>query len=296
MNNNPFAETSNAFRWLALIFLVLMGALLGMLAGLGLQQLFGATGQESLKAMRIMQLSTQMGLFFLPPLAWAWTFGKEARFALGIGNKPGYLFLLSGILLMIAALPLIHQLAEWNNAIRLPERLAALESALRMLEDRAEALTNMFLSVSTIHDLLFNLFMIAFVPALGEELLFRGVIQQQLIRSFRNVHIAVIFGAMLFSALHFQFYGLIPRFVLGVFLGYFFLWSRSLWVPVAMHLVNNAMAVVAYYLHHNGYTSIPMEELGGTSDWWIVALSALLSFGFLIAAKHFASPDQKVMN
>jgi membrane protease YdiL (CAAX protease family) len=285
MSHTPlFVHTGNGFRLVALLFLMLMGALVGMIAGYAIMALFSVTDSESLTGMRIMQLSTQIGLFFLPPSAWALLFETKPKSALGLkATAPAIMFGL-GVLLMLAALPLVHGLSEWNQSFRLPESLAAIEQQLRAMEDKAEALTKTFLSVGTIGGLLFNLLMIAVVPAVGEELLFRGVIQNLLIRSMRNVHLAVVLGALFFSTLHFQFYGLIPRFLLGLFLGYFFLWSGSLWVPILMHFVNNGLAVVAFYLHYNGVSDVPMEDFGSVTAWWQWVISALLSLTILLAA------------
>lgn len=285
MSHTPlFVHTGNGFRLVALLFLMLMGALVGMIAGYAIMALFSVTDIESLTGMRIMQLSTQIGLFFLPPAAWALLFETKPKSALGLkATAPAIMFGL-GVLLMLAALPLVHGLSEWNQSFRLPESLAAIEQQLRAMEDKAEALTKTFLSVGTIGGLLFNLLMIAVVPAVGEELLFRGVIQNLLIRSMRNAHLAVVLGALIFSILHFQFYGLIPRFLLGLFLGYFFLWSGSLWVPILMHFVNNGLAVVAFYLHYNGVSDVPMEDFGSVTAWWQWVISALLSLSILLAA------------
>lgn len=279
-----FENLGNGFRWITLIFLMLMGALIGMLTGFAIQKLFGIADPESLASMRIMQLSTQIGLFFLPPLCWAFLFGTKPLDYLGLRSSPRGLLPVYGVLLMLSALPLVHGLAEWNQSVTLPESLSSIEQHFRGLEDRATAITKTFLSVSTSWELLFNLLMIAVIPALGEELLFRGVIQKQLMHSTRNAHLAVIISSLIFSILHFQFFGLVPRFLLGLFLGYFYLWSGSLWVPVLMHFINNALAVVAFYLHHNGSSQVAMEDFGAVSTWWQWTLSVLISLSLCIAA------------
>ncbi len=262
---------------------MLLGTLMGMLAGFAIIALFSVS-TESLDGMRIMQLSTQIGLFFFPPILWTLFFEREPIAALGLKTPAPIIMFSLGVLLMLSALPLVHGLSEWNQSIQLPDSFSAVERKLRSMEDQAEALTEKFLSVSTLGGLMFNLMMIAVVPAVGEELLFRGVIQKQLVQSLRNNHLGVILGALIFSLLHFQFYGLIPRFLLGLFLGYFFLWSGSLWVPMLMHFVNNGLAVVAYYLHFNGVSDIPMEDFGSVTVWWQWAISGMISLFILISA------------
>ena len=106
--------------------------------------------------------------------------------------------------------------------------------------------------MDSIIDLVFNLLVIAIIPAIGEELFFRGYLQQKLIKWNRSPHIGIIITAILFSIIHFQFSGLIPRFILGVLLGYIFYWSSSLWIPIIAHFVNNAQVLIIAYVN-KGY-------------------------------------------
>lgn len=287
LNHAVFAQAGNGFRWLVLIFLMMIGTLAGMLAGYVIQALFGISDNTSLEAMRIMQLSTQLGLFFLPSLVWSLLFEVRTVIPTSLKTLPQTHLLALGAMLMLISLPLVHSLSEWNQSIKLPEALSTLEDKLKLLEDSAETLTKKFLSVTTLSGLMFNLLMIAVIPAVGEELLFRNVIQNLLLRSIRNAHIAIVLGALIFSALHFQFYGLVPRFLLGLFLGYFFFWSGSLWVPVMMHFLNNGLAVVAYYLHFNGASDIPMEDFGSATAEWQWVLSAMLSIFVVLGAYRY---------
>ena len=101
--------------------------------------------------------------------------------------------------------------------------------------------------MDTIWDLFYTILVIAVVPAIGEELLFRGYLQQKLVNWLSNSHTAILITAFLFSAIHFHLQGIIPRFVLGVLLGYLFYWSNSLWLPILAHFVNNAQAVIFSY-------------------------------------------------
>lgn len=281
-----FGSSTDGFKWLSLIFLILMGALAGMIAGYAIQAILGIEDHDSLASMRIMQLSTQIGLFIVPPLVYVQLFESHRKASLGLELNPGRKMFILGTLLMLASLPLVHWLAEWNQSVTFPESLSSLEERLRLMEERAEELTKSFLSVRSVQGLVFNLMMIALIPAIGEELLFRALIQQKLLRTLGNKHLAVLMGALVFSILHFQFYGLIPRFMLGVFLGYFYLWSGSLWVPALMHFVNNGLAVVAYYLHFNGASGIPMEEVGSVTVWWQWVLSAAATAGLLFLASR----------
>jgi membrane protease YdiL (CAAX protease family) len=115
-------------------------------------------------------------------------------------------------------------------------------------EEYAGEITERFLAVSTIQGFLVNLFMIALIPAVGEEFLFRGVLQKIFIEWTKNIHWGIIISALLFSTFHLQFYGFLPRLMLGIFFGYLFVWSGSLWLPVLAHFFNNSVAVFFYFI------------------------------------------------
>jgi hypothetical protein len=144
------------------------------------------------------------------------------------------------IAIMLLITPFIGFLLEWNMMIPFPDWLLSSDG-------KSEAIVEAFLKMSTYWDLLFTLLVVAVVPAIGEELLFRGYLQQKFGKWFGNIHTSILITAFLFSAIHFHFQGIIPRFVLGVLLGYLFYWSQSLWLPILAHFINNAQAVLFSY-------------------------------------------------
>jgi membrane protease YdiL (CAAX protease family) len=123
-------------------------------------------------------------------------------------------------------------------------------------------LTKKFLEIKSTPELMLNLVMIALIPALGEELLFRGIIQRIFTDWSKNVHAGIWISAALFSAMHMQFYGFIPRLLLGVLLGYMLVWSGSLWLPILAHFFNNASAVIAIFLYNRGSISMDPDKIG----------------------------------
>ena len=147
---------------------------------------------------------------------------------------------LASIAIMILVTPFIALLLEWNMMINLPKWLL-------QFDVNSEAIVTAFLKMDTIWDLFFTILVLAVVPAFGEELLFRGYLQQKIARFFGSQHTSILITSFLFSAIHFHFQGMIPRFVLGILLGYLFYWSRSLLLPILAHFVNNAQAVLFSY-------------------------------------------------
>jgi hypothetical protein len=119
--------------------------------------------------------------------------------------------------------------------------------------------------------------MIGIIPAVGEELLFRGIIQRVLIQWTRNKHLGVWIAAILFSALHFQFYGFVPRALLGVMFGYMLIISGNLWLPVIAHFINNTVAVIAYYMYDIGTIEVDPDTLGTNSAYGIAGIISLLA-------------------
>jgi len=152
------------------------------------------------------------------------------------------------IILTFCLIPVTGVTGEFNSAIRFPEWLSGIETWIIEKENIAESMFELLFSDSYAGFIAVNIIMIAVLPAIGEELIFRGIIQKIFERIFRSGHMAVWITAFLFSALHLQFYGFIPRLILGLVFGYLFLWSRKLWLPVLAHFTNNAVALTVQYL------------------------------------------------
>ena len=126
-------------------------------------------------------------------------------------------------------------------------------------------------------DLVINLGLIALIPAVGEELLFRGIIQRLFYKWSGDVHIGVWIAAILFSALHGQFFGFLPRMMLGAVLGYLLVWSGSLWLPIFVHMVNNGGAVIVAYLINRGSVPQDVETIGAKGQATSVFVSIVLT-------------------
>ena len=145
----------------------------------------------------------------------------------------------------------------------------------------AIAATEQMLTVDTIGGLLFNLVVIALIPAIGEELTFRGVLQQGLTRRM-NPHVAILLSAAIFSFIHFQFSGFLPRMFLGMLLGYLFYTSGSLWTCMLMHFLNNGSAVVVYYLNHKGIINVDVDHFGEAQNMWVLIASAVVTVALIV--------------
>ena len=201
--------------------------------------------------------------------------------------------ILPAIFLILFSIPFINQLAVWNSELTLPESLAGLEKLMKEMEDTANAITMQFLERTTTTDYVINIIVLALIPAIGEEMLFRGTIQQSMTESGWNKHLSVILTAAIFSAIHFQFYGFLPRLALGIILGYAFLWSGSVWISSLIHFINNALVVTAAFaISKTGLaktTEEGMKEVDnfGTGDYITPAISLLLVVMLMLIIKRY---------
>ncbi len=233
-------------------------------------------------ALKYSQVLNATGVFFIPSMLYIWLIDMPWKLRLGVGKKINLFPVIAIALLVLAALPLENYLGELNQSIRLPESLVGLESWMQEMESSAEETILAFLEGTSITTLMVNLFILAILPALGEELLFRGILQPAFIQNARNVHVGIWTTAFLFSAFHLQFYGFIPRLIMGAGLGYIAYWSRSLWFPIIAHFINNAMAVFLVFFIGLGSLPEGTDQTGaGSFGFFSVSLVAcmVLLFG-----------------
>jgi uncharacterized protein len=226
------------------------------------------------------QLSQTLGLFLIPAVLMNFLFfDNEERFlSYNQFRKPIFILLLV-IISLIVSIPLISKLIEWNNSIHFPEFAGKFEALLKEMEEERNDLTERMLDGKQIKDLMYNIFLIAVLPALGEEFIFRGVLQQFLTRWFRNTHWAILITAILFSAIHFQFYGFVPRLLLGLYFGYLFYWGKNIWIPVFAHFINNSTAVILLFIENSKKINLPdmLKE-----DYKTGIAEVIISFGLTV--------------
>ena len=258
------------------IFIFLMAFFVCTLIGAGVAALF--TIGNDIVRLKIGQGISSALMFIGPPLILYAITRTEPMRQLGFRKPAKGWMLLIGIALMFISLPLTNLLGTWNEKANFGEFL---ETFLKMLEDAAGDLTQRMLEVDTVGGLLFNLLVIALIPAVGEELTFRGVLQQSLTRRC-NAHVAIWLSAFIFSFIHFQFYGFLPRMFLGLILGYMFYYSGSLWTSILMHFINNGSAVVVAYLDYKGLVNVDWEHFGSTSNIAVLITSLVLTVGLIV--------------
>lgn len=207
-----------------------------------------------------LQAFNHLGTFLLPALVYWYLI--ERRTWSGFNARP--LSVVAGLsvvsLIVIAFMPFDGLIIEWNQNIHLPQTLAPLEQWMRDQEKDREGITKYLTTFKTTGQLLMALLVIAVIPAIGEETLFRGILQRSFSYWTGNVHVGVWLAAALFSAIHIQFLGFFPRMLLGGLFGYLYVWSGNLWVPILAHFVNNGFTVLMVYLYQQKITSMDIES------------------------------------
>lgn len=234
------------------------------------------TAPENLLYGKFMQIFFHLGLFILSSIFLAWAFGKKVPEYLYMKQTVGIEIFFLSVILIFAAVPFINYILELNMQLRLPEFMKPVEDWIYASEQQAEKVTHAFLRADTISVLLFNIFMIAVIPALGEEFMFRGVVLRILKDWSRNAHVAIWLSAILFSFIHMQFLGFFPRMILGVLFGYMVVWSGSIWPAVVAHFVNNAAAVIFFYLFQHQMTDGTLENIGKGNHGIYFALTSII--------------------
>ncbi|MCF8370381.1 MAG: CPBP family intramembrane metalloprotease [Bacteroidales bacterium] len=247
---------------------------------------------ENVAVAKYFQILNSLGMFVIPPFIIAKMFDGNAGNYLAINKTPRLTTVILTGLAMVAALPIIGYTAEINAKISLPGGLHAIEEWMRNMEEAALDMTVKLLRMDTFSDFLINMLMIALIPALGEELLFRGVIQRILGEWARNHLIAILITAFLFSAFHMQFMSFLPRFLLGIYLGYLLVWTKNIWLPIIAHFVNNAGAVIYYYVSDVDISEDMANPASDDFPFYVVLISVVV---FFVIARLIARKERELV-
>lgn len=279
-NNNKLASLyGNRRPWTAFLMLLLfvfigmfVGQFFGFLAmlpltGVGLEALSNPNFLADImsdptykRAVMIMNACVATSAFIVAPLVYLYGYAKMPLSIFFNNNNIITIPLLLTIFIVIAFMTVNSIFIEWNAKMELPEFLRGFEAWAKRLEEQAEVLTQMMTRFDNKVDLGLALIVIAVVPAVGEELLFRGLIQNQLGGITKNAHVAIWLAAIIFSAFHFQFYGFVPRMLLGALFGYLYYWSGNLLVPIFAHLMNNGLTLILLYMYQHGAIEFDIES------------------------------------
>jgi membrane protease YdiL (CAAX protease family) len=232
---------------------------------------------EMIPILRFFQGTTSVGMFLVPGLVWAWIYERPVTKTLEIRSNVKIGHIATMLILLIAALPMINAMAAFNQSINLPEWLHNLEQSMKATEASAVKFMEALLTTDSLTVLFANLFVVAVLPGVAEEVIFRGILQKEIMRVSGNPILAVIVASLLFSAMHMQFYTFIPRLALGIMLGLVFYWSKNLWIPIILHFMNNGLSVIAWYMLPREDIENSLENVGTLNNMWPLAIVSVVS-------------------
>ncbi len=231
----------------------------------------------------IVQGVTAIGAFILVPIA---------IIKLFTSNRLGNFFSISHtvpasimitILVVFTFMVVNSVIIQWNMNVDLPDSLSWFENWAKENEERLGEMTVFLTQFDSFWHFLFGALIVAIVPGIGEELLFRGVIQNLFNKAKINPHIAIWLTGFLFAAFHGQFYGVIPRMLLGVLFGYLYYWSGHLGYAMIAHFVNNFFMLSMVYIRDIGLIEYDIESDNQSPDFWVVLLFAVITTALLFS-------------
>lgn len=223
-----------------LLALLILFYLLRMVA----MVIFQTKGINQWRMMMALSGLQNLGMFIIPAVITAQIFNPgKAMKVMQIDRMPSIMQIVTVLLIYIASAPMLNSIVLWNESWQLPEWL----SWLRDMENTATTATEQMLALTSVGRLVTAVLLVGVLTGIGEEFLFRGSLQRLLLERKMNTHAAIWITAFIFSAVHLQPFGIVPRMLLGAYFGYLAVWSGSLWLPILAHALNNSVAVVAYY-------------------------------------------------
>lgn len=241
--------------------------------------------------LRICTVIQDLLVFIIPAIAVAMLSTRFPASLLAVDKLPDFRMTVLAIVALLLSLPAMNLIIEWNQNISLPESLKSIEEQMRNMEQSAEASIKLLLGGSNIAGLIVNILIVGVLAGFSEELFFRGALQRLLTSGGIMPHLMIWVTAFIFSAFHLQFFGFVPRMLLGAFFGYLLWWSGSLWLPILLHSLNNSIVVIAEWVNENQVDATDINKIGvsegTTPDIILVALSVLLTAAaiFLISRR-----------
>jgi membrane protease YdiL (CAAX protease family) len=301
----------NVMLLLGLVLLGMsLGNLLAMSAIMILSMPQGGLGLEDISRMLqkpelypnawwyLMLLQSISHLFtFLVPGVIYWRWSEKHRVEEFIRRPlPSYLTLGVTLLVVLVFMPFNSWIIEWNSTLHLPEGLHRVENWMLRKENELANMTQFLTNFGSFVQLIVAVVVIALIPAIGEEVLFRGIIQRKIFHKIGDMHVSIWTSAILFSAIHLQFYGFVPRMLLGAMFGYMYAWTRNLWTPIFAHFVNNAVTIVVVFLSHRQLVDIQIDKVESSVSWLGALFSLILTAVLLVNLKMIFQRKSTVEN
>lgn len=217
--------------------------------------------------------------FLLPALLFSYYSSPKALTYVGIQRSFSPFILVLCVIMLFSIQPFITYIGQLNEHIH----FGSFQNYMKQMEELYERAMKAFLQMHSFSDLLVNLFLMALMPAISEELFFRGAFQKVLFRLSHKPWLAILSSSLVFALLHGTLLKIIPIFVLGLLLGTVYHLTRNIWYNIVIHLINNSLALLAYYYSDRSSLMKKISDDTTTFPFYIVLLSIALTVFFLIS-------------
>jgi uncharacterized protein len=268
-------------------FMIVLAKMYGMDMTELLKSLSENTPVGTRNFMRLVLFINHVFSFIIPALATAYIAYKNRLWTyFKLDKYPSVTLVGLAFLWLIVSMPFVQYSYQLNKMIPLPEWMM-------QMEDSTSGMLQAIVAKENFYEIIVNVFLIGVIPGIGEELMFRGVIQQQMGRLFKDEHFQVWVSAAIFSAIHMQFQGFLARMILGALLGYLLVWSRTLWVPMIVHFLNNGLQVIGLYVMNVKPSDMAKLDQGDKIHWTVagIFLMGTLALGKYIRDTYYKIDD-----
>ncbi|MBX2961582.1 MAG: CPBP family intramembrane metalloprotease [Cyclobacteriaceae bacterium] len=277
------AIVSDRHPLLSILFIVIMVGigftLIGPGIGLAITSLFydgdlvsALTGEPDYSIFLPLMVTQGIASFtglILFPIIYIVLFERKSLTPFFSFREPWIIIIPLVIMIGLGFLVALTPITEWNMHFQFPEFLKGFGEWAREREDALMGLTKVLTDFQSQRDLIIAFVVVALIPGIGEELVFRGLIQNELERGTRNPHLAIWIAAFLFSAIHTQFFGFVPRMLLGALFGYLYHWSGNLFIPMFAHFFHNGFTLFMLYLFKHGLTDLDVDSEEAAPWPWV---------------------------
>lgn len=305
--SHSLRERSPSSAILIIIGFVLIGMVIGNLLAAVVMLTVGGIGSDSLSdingalmesssgwlALMLGQAIAALCTFVFSGLLY-WKLIENKKFSdLSFRALPPAAVFLFVIVIQVFFMPFNGWLQAINQSMQLPASLKGIEDFMRNMEDSLSGMTKFLTTFNSVGELILAFLVIAVIAGVGEELIFRGLIQRKLYLATKNPHVAIWVAAFIFSAIHFQFYGFLPRLMLGAMFGYFYYFTGNIWIPIVAHIFNNGLAVMLLFLSNQEMIGKDIEEMDNV-PFPAAVTSVILAIGLLWYFKEYTSDKRAI--
>jgi len=227
------------------------------------------------------QLMSATVSFILPAVFFGYFSSPKALQYVGLRKTISAILLLLCVVLLIFIQPFVGWIGNLNSKVN----FGSMQKTLQEAEAVYTRALEVFLQMKTPADLLVNLLIMALLPAIGEELFFRGALQKVLLRLCNIPWLAIFVSSGIFALMHGTFFKIIPIFALGLMLGTVYHFTRNLWYTITIHFLNNALAVLAVYFSNRSVAIHKFANDNYTVPFYIAIFSLLAVMGIMYLIK-----------